>query len=143
MNKISQGAFKHVESELYAYPDTKREMKRARQETLYPYDDRPDDPTIVKGANSVRQPGDPTGQTATLLVTNRKLEQLERIVDVIDSVIDRLPKEKVRLLQLWYWSQPRRLTWDGIALELNVGRMTAIRWRNAIVQQIAIKMGWR
>lgn len=139
---ISKGAFRHVESELYAYPDTKKEIERIRLEITNPYT-RSEDINIVKGSNSVKQPGDPTGQTATLLATNRKLEQLERIVEVIDTVVDRLPDEKKELMKLWYWSQPRTLTWDGVAMRLDVSRITAIRWRDGIVRIIAREMGWR
>lgn len=139
---ISKGAFRHVESELYAYPDTKNEIGRIRLEIQHPYE-RAEDVNIVKGKNSVKQPGDPTGRTATALATNRKLEQLERIVEVIDSVVDKLPDEKKELMRLWYWSQPRTLTWDGVALKLGVSRITAIRWRDGIVRIIAKEMGWR
>lgn len=139
---ISKGAFKHVESELYAYPDVKKEIERLRLEIQYPHE-RTEDVNIVKGASSVRQPGDPTGQTATALASNRTLEQLERIADVIDSVVTKLPEEKKRLVQLWYWTRPRMLSWDGVALELNISRRQAIRWRNGIVIQIARAIGWR
>lgn len=139
---ISKGAFRHVESELYAYPDTKREIEQIRLEIQHPYE-RTEDVNIVKGKNSVKQPGDPTGRTATALATNRKLEQLERIVEVIDSVVDKLPDEKKELMRLWYWSQPRTLTWDGVALQIGKDRSTVIRWRNNIVRLIAEKMGWR
>lgn len=132
-----------MESELFAYPDTKREIDYIRAEILHPFEENPDDPTIVKGKNSVRVPGDPTGMTATLLVTNRKLEQMERVVNVIDTILDRLPESKKRMMKLRYWTNPQTLTWDGIALKLGVSRITAIRWRNDIVYLIAEKMGWR
>src|SRR5690242_2916652 len=107
VNLISNGAFRHVEAELYAYPDTKKEIETIRLNILHPYDEKPDDPTIVKGKNSVRIPGDPTSQTATLLATNRKLEQLERIADVISNTFDNLPAEKKRMMKLRYWTRPQ------------------------------------
>ena len=135
---ISKGAFKHVESELYAYPETKREIERIRLEIMT--GDRPSDENASIRSGRI---GDPTGQTATLLVTNRKLEQLERIVDVIETIVEGLPTEKKNLLKLWYWTRPRTLTWDGVALKLGISRRTAINWRNEIVYAIALKMGWR
>lgn len=135
---ISKGAFKHVESELYAYPDTKKEIERIRLEIMTR--ERPNDENSTIRSGRI---GDPTGQTATLLVTNRKLEQLERVVEAIESVVEKLSNEKKEMMRLWYWSLPRELTWDGVAMKLGKDRSTVIRWRNQIVYLIAEKMGWR
>src|SRR5690554_519104 len=81
--KTQKDAFRHVEAELYAYPYRKKEITRLREEILAPYDDKPDDPTVVKGKNSVRQPGDPTGNMAISLAGHAKLLHLERVSDAI------------------------------------------------------------
>ncbi len=77
------------------------------------------------------------------MTTHRKIEQLERIVEAIESVVERLPEKKKRLVQLRYWDKPRTLTWDGIALRLEIGRATAMRWRDEVIYAIAEKIGWR
>lgn len=138
-NKLRRGTFQHVESELYAYHETKKEIVRLKNEILYA--SAPPDENI--GGSRGNMPGDPTGRTAVLLVTHRKIEQLERIVEAIESVVERLPEKKKRLVQLRYWDKPRTLTWDGIALRLNVSRRTAINWRDQIVTSIAEILGWR
>jgi RinA family phage transcriptional activator len=136
--KLRRGTFQHVESELYAYYETKKEIVHLKNEILHT-----SAPPNEVGGSRGNTPGDPTGRTAVLLVTHRRIEQLERIVEAIESVVERLPEKKKRLVQLRYWDKPRTLTWDGIALRLDVSRATAIRWRDEIVYAIAEKLGWR
>ena len=136
--KLRTGTFKHVESELYHYHDTKKEIERLKKDILLS-----STPPDLTGGGKSNMPGDPTGQTATLMVTHRKIEQLERIVEAIESVVSLLPDEKKKLIKLKYWTKPQTLTWEGIAKELHVSRRTAINWRDDIVYAIAEKIGWR
>lgn len=137
--KIRKGTFQHVESELFAYHETRKEIVKLRNEILF--SSRAVDENIGGGRGNL--PGDPTARTAVLMVTHRRIEQLERIADAIESVVGMLPPEKKKLVQLRYWDKPRRLTWDGIAEELHVSRRQAMRWRDEIVRAIAERIGWR
>ena len=137
--KLRRGTFQHVESELYAYHDTKKEIVRLKNEILHA--SAPRDENIGGGRSNL--PGDPTGRTATLLMTHRKIEQLERIVEAIEIVVERLPEKKREMVKLRYWDKPRTLTWDGVAMRIGIGRATAMRWRDEIVYAIAEKIGWR
>jgi RinA family phage transcriptional activator len=137
--KISRGAFHHVENELLAYKETKKEIERLKADILYGRASH--DENVGGGRSSL--PSDPTGQTATLLVSHKSLQHMERVVDAIDSVYKGLDKSKKQLVQLKYWARPQTLTWDGIALELHVSRITAIRWRDETIQAIAYLIGWR
>lgn len=136
--KIRKGTFKHVESELYAYHETRKEIVRLKNEILHA-----SPPPDSVGGSRGNLSGDPTGRTATLLVTHRKIEQLERIVEAIESVVERLPEKKRQLVELKYWTRPQTLTWDGIAMRLDVSRRTALHWREEIVYAVAEKIGWR
>jgi RinA family phage transcriptional activator len=78
-----------------------------------------------------------------LLATHKRLEQLQRIVDAIESVVERLPEDKQKMVRLRYWTKSKALTWEGIANEIPVHRATALRWRDEIVQAIADRLGWR
>lgn len=136
--KLRTGTFKHVESELYHYHETKKEIARLKSYVLHasPVPDR-------TGGGRSNMPSDPTGKTGTLLVTHRKIEQLERIVGVIDEVYSGLPEEKKKLIRLKYWTKPQKLTWDGIADKIPVSKRQALRWRDDIVFSIAELLGWR
>ncbi|MBG9944677.1 transcriptional regulator [Brevibacillus formosus] len=138
LTKIRKGTFQHIESELFAYHETRKEIVRLKNEILY---GKPHFENIGGGRSNL--PGDPTARTATLLTTHRELESLERIATSIESVYEALPEDKKRMIQLKYWSKPQTRTWDGIAVEMSTHRATLIRWRNEIVRTIALKMGWR
>jgi len=138
MNALRKGAFQHVESELYAYPETRREIVRLKAEIINGYRE-PDE--NIGGGRSDRT-GDPTGQTAVLLVTNRRLEQLERIADAIETVYNCLPAERQKLVRLKYWTKPQTLTWEGIARELHISSRQALRWRDQAVRVIGSRLGW-
>lgn len=138
--KLRRGTFQHVESEIYAYHDTKKEILRLKNEILH--GQGPNDDENVGGGRS-NLPGDPTGRTAVLLTSHKKLEQLQAITEAVESVYAELPPEKQKLVQVRYWTRPQLLTWDGVAKECYVSRRTAINWRDEIVQSVAVKIGWR
>jgi RinA family phage transcriptional activator len=142
--RIKKATFKHIESELYSYKDTLNEIRNIRQYILSgANDDDREEINIVKGANSVREPGDPTGRVATRLVSHKKLNRLEEITNAIEKVYTNLPDTHQELIKLKYWTKPQTLTWDGIAEELSVGRATAFRWRDEIIYALAEVIGWR
>ena len=136
--KLRNGAFKHVESELYHYHETLREIALLRQEIIYGSSETDDN---IGGGKS-NLPGDPTAKKGIALATNRRIENLERIVQVIQYVFSQLTDEKKQLVQIKYWTKPQTLTWHGIALKLNVGERTARRWREEIVEEFASLLGW-
>lgn len=137
--KLRRGTFQHVESELYAYHDTRKEIVRLKNEILYGKAN--DDENVGGGRGS--NISDPTARTAVLLTSHKKLEQLQNITDAIETVYGALPNDKQRLVTLRYWTRPQTLTWDGIADKLHVSRRQALRWRDEMVQAVAIKAGWR
>ena len=140
--KTKKITFKQVESEWYDYHNTLKEISRLRESIMNPFDEEPDTNT-GGGSNSVRNPGDPTGSIATRLTRNKQLNHLNDIVDAIDQVYNALPDDYKQLVRLKYWSRNRQLTWDGIALELNVSKRQAMRWRNEIIQATVEVLGWR
>lgn len=135
--KLKKGTFKHIESELYAFEDTKKEIERIREEILHRT------PMIDNPEGRANAPSDPTATAATLLMTHRRLDQLERIVKAIDQIYQELPDDKKKLIKLKYWTKPQTKTWEGIAQEINISRRQALRWRNEIVFAIADAIGWR
>lgn len=137
--KIRKGTFQHVESELYAYHETRKEIVRLKNEILYSTTST--DENVGGGRGNL--PGDPTSRTAILLTSHKKVEQLQNIVDAIESIVDRLTDDRKKLVRMRYWDKPQRLTWDGIAAELHVSRRTAMNWRDEIIRAIAEKIGWR
>ncbi|KHE73163.1 transcriptional regulator [Halobacillus sp. BBL2006] len=135
--------FKKTEYEWFNYHETLREIARLREQIETPFDEDPEDKTIVKGANSAKNPGDPTGRIVTRLTTNKQLKYLTEVADAINRVYSALPDTHKRLAKLRYWSKTKDLTWDGIARELNISRRQAFYWRDEIVLTTIDELGWR
>ena len=137
--KLRKSTFRHAEDELIAYHDTRKKIIQLRSEILYnksSYDEN-----VSGGRSSI--PSDPTGRTATALMTNRQLLHLEGVISAIDSVYNRLPAHKQRLVNIVYWTKPQMLSWDGIADKMHIGRRTAFNWRDEVIYAVADELGWR
>lgn len=72
-------------------------------------------------------------------------KHMERIAAVIQATIEQLPDEKQKLIELKYWTDPRKMeiSWDLISMQLHVSARQAQRWRDEIICKIAKEMGWR
>lgn len=139
MIKLKKGTFQHIESELYSYHETVKEIKRLRDEIIYGTNS--DDEN--EGGGKGNLPSSPTERTATALVTNLKLQNLESIAYAIERVYNESLDDYKKLIRLKYWTKPQTKTWDGIAEDLCVSRRQAFNWREQIVQAIAGVIGWR
>jgi RinA family phage transcriptional activator len=68
---------------------------------------------------------------------------MEEMVAVIDSVVNRLPMDKQKVIQLRYWKRPQLLTWEGIAQEAHISRRQAFNIRDEIIWAMANMLGMR
>ena len=133
--KVKSGAFRHIEAEIHSYHETVKEINRRREELL----SKPSEELVGGRPNT---PGDPTGSIVARLVDDKRLMELERIAYAIETVYNTLDDEYRELVRVYYWTRPQTLTWDGIALQLNVSRRTALYRRKQIVQAIGERLGW-
>jgi RinA family phage transcriptional activator len=137
--KLKKATFKHIESELYSYKDTLKEIEFIRNNIMFCKEEI--DENVGGGRASL--PGKPTENIATRLATHRRLTKLEEIANAIEKVYVNLPETHQKLIQLRYWTRPQKYTWEGIAEQLHVNRATAFRWRDQIINSIAEVLGWR
>jgi RinA family phage transcriptional activator len=137
--KLKKATFKHIESELYNYKDTLREIELLRKDIMFSKSN--DDENVGGGRSSL--PSSPTEVIGTRLATNKRLNNLEEIANAIEKVYTGLPEDYQKLVRLKYWTKPQLKTWEGIADELNVNRATAFRWRDQVVLSVAEVLGWR
>lgn len=133
---MKQAAFKYIEDELYNYHESKKEIERIRDDIIHGKSST--DENVGGSRAGVSKP---TERIATMLLTNRKLEHLERVVNAIDYVVNSLPDEKRKLVVMKYYTKPQAYTWDGLAYQLDRDRATLIRWRNDIVMSIGNLIG--
>lgn len=134
---ISKATFKHIEAELYKYKNTVDEIKKLRYNIIQ---STPDDENIGGGRSGLISK--PTELLATRLTTHKQLDYLEDIAYAIETIYNISPDHFKKLIQVRYWSR-NDLHWEGIALNLNCTKRTAIRWRDKIVYDIAEVLGWR
>jgi RinA family phage transcriptional activator len=137
--KLKKATFKHVESELYSYHDTLREINNLRKDIMFTKEI--DDENIGGGRNNL--PSSPTERIATRLATHKRLTQLEEVTHAISQVYTGLPADYQKLVRLKYWTRPQLKTWDGIAEEIPVSRRTAFNMRDEVVYAIGEVLGWR
>lgn len=137
--KLKKATFKHIESELYSYQDTLREINHLRKDIMFTKEN--DDENTGGGRNNL--PSSPTERIATRLATHKRLNQLEEVTHAIQKVYTGLPEDYQKLVRLKYWTRPQTLTWEGIADKLYVTSRTAQRWRDEIVYSISEVLGWR
>lgn len=136
---LKPATFKHIEAELYGYPDTKKEIQKRRQELMTTSE--PDE-NVGAGKNSYRTPGRPTEQIATRLTTDRKLRNLEEIVEAIESVYDQASNDHRAIIETGYWNRRGR-TWEEVANACHMHRNTARKYRHEIIALVAEKVGWQ
>jgi len=137
--KLKKPTFQHIESELYSYHDTLKEIQFLRNNIMFTKEN--DDENVGGGRSSL--PSDPTGSIGTRIATHKKLNNLEEITNAIEKVYTGLPEIHQKLVRLKYWTRPQTKTWEGIALELNVSRRQAFRWRDEVVKAVGEVLGWR
>ncbi|SDJ20109.1 transcriptional regulator [Natribacillus halophilus] len=138
--KLRKSTFKHVEAEICAYPEYQKEIKSIREEIINGQGEV--DENFGAGKNSPREPGRPTEKIATRLVTNRRLRHLEEVTEAIEDVYNRLDDTQKKMVKLRYWNR-ESLGWEAIAYHCNIGRASAFRYREAIVQSIGERIGWK
>jgi RinA family phage transcriptional activator len=133
--KLKSAVFKYIESEIYDYPDTKREIKRLREQILY--GSSAEDNT---GGGRPSEPGRPTERIASRLLSNRRLRNMEEIVEAIESAYNQIPEEYQKLLRLKYWNH-QSAQWKEIADKCYVHPNTATKYRRKFVHLVASKVG--
>lgn len=132
--------FKKMEAEWYNYHNTLREIVRLEEEIMNPFKEDIDE--NVGGGRST-EISRPTERIATRLATHKQLLYLKEVTDAIKQVYDSLPDNYKKLVRLKYWNKNNDLTWEGIALELNVSEKQARRWRDKIIYSTMELLGWR
>lgn len=135
--KLKRATFRYVESELYSYKDTLKEIKRLREQIIHGKDD--DENT---GGGQSNLPGQPTEVTATRLTTHKTLQNLVEITDAIESVYETVGDEHRSIIALKYFDN-HKLYWDDVAYKLSMHRNTVFKFRREFIILVANKIGMR
>src|SRR5690625_281929 len=135
--KLKKATFKYIESELYSYRETLKEINKLREQIINRADD---DENIGGGKSNI--PQSPTEQIATELVTHRTLQNLVKITDAISSTYESVEDEHRSVIDLKYFKHPN-LYWDDVAYQLSMHRNTVFKYRREFIILVANKLGLR
>lgn len=139
MEKLKKETLRYLESELFSYMDTLKEINSLREEIIY--NNASNDENTGGGRSSL--PSDPTGQIATRLATHKRLNYLEGVTNTISKVYENLPDLHKNFVKLKYWTKPQNLTIIGIAEQLHINKDKAYDVRKEVIQLLALEMGYR
>ncbi len=128
---VERAVFRYIESELYGYDDTLRDLRELREEIIHGAP--PKSPTRGTGAS------DSTGRKAIRLASSKVLARMERTVRAIDRVLQRLPETHLELYELKY---RQGKPWQQVCQELSIARTTYFRIRQEIVMATAMELGF-
>lgn len=124
-----------IEAELRDYHRTKTELEELRDNLLNQSPGPPD------GMPRSGETSDPTYRGAARLMTNRRIRYMTGVFESISIVLDSLMPEKIKLIELRYWTKAQTLTDLGIAMQIGIDRSTLYRWIEDICEDIAIELG--
>lgn len=125
----------YIEAELRDYHRTRKALDELRDDALNTSPAPPDG--LPRGTET----SDPTYNRTMRLLTCRQVQYYARVLSALNAVLDSLPAEKYKLVELTYWKHPQTRTPVGIAMELNCGRNTYYRWRDEVCEAVAQEMG--
>lgn len=137
IQRVRKKTFGHIEQELFFYHDTKKQIATIRDQIIHGRGvvDNPE------GGKS-NLPGDPTASKAMRLEGNKLLNNMQEIVDAIETLYQSSSGQQKRFIEAFYWKKPQTLTLEGIAQNLFMSRRTIYRVRHRIVYKIATELGW-
>lgn len=137
MKELRKQTFQHIESELYSYKDTLKEIEELKNNIIL---SSGSSDGIGGTSNSIVSVTEIKG---TALATNKRILHLERISKVIEKVLNEISEDQRKLIELKYFTKPQLNTWEGIAQKIPVSRTQAFVWRNAVILKIAQELGWK
>ena len=128
---------KFVENEIMRFHDNKLKLEQLRNEIIEA-GSVSDDSGIRSGI------GNPTASKAERLTSTTYLIELDRRIRAISKVVTDIETnqpEKRRLLELRFFTHPRRYTDFGTYRSLNISKATYYRWVNEIINSVGREMG--
>lgn len=134
-DKLKFALKRYIEAELCDYPETKEKLEDLRADIIYK-SSLPEEGSQINARNNVSKP---TERMAILLITNKRLEQMEKTVKAIEKVLGMLDSEKMELVRLKWWE--RKLTPIGIAGQMHIHEQTVYNWQRDVINLVAIEMG--
>ena len=135
--KLKRATFRYIESELYDYKDTLKEIKVLREQIIH---ESGEDENCGGGSSNL--PGQPTERTATKLLTHKTLQNLVNTANAITEAYEVVSDEHRSIIDLKYFKN-QHLYWDDVAYQLSMHRNTVFKYRREFIILVANKLGLR
>lgn len=130
-HRLSKNTFKYVEQEIRLYKNNLKELNRLKNDIIQ------ETPEKQNGRSSSL--GDSTAAKAVKLSMNRKISELEKSQQAIETVYHGLCQDKQSVMEE-YWQS--RYTNAGLAYKLGVDERTIRRWKQHIVYLVAAELNY-
>ncbi|MFH5521074.1 hypothetical protein ACHI1T_12575 [Listeria monocytogenes] len=138
--RLRKAQYKLIEDELRFYHSTKKElMEKEVNVTLGAWHREYIDEN--QGGGSAGNISNEVEDRVMLLQMDKEISRLKNIINVIESVLNRLNDEDKQLIQFRYWDRSKP-TWVWIASKLNMDESTARRRNKTIILSIAERLGY-
>jgi hypothetical protein len=124
--------FKFVESELFGYDETKRELAELEADII--------EETPLKMAGGRSGISDPTARKVGKLISSPEIAAMSRRVRAVDGAMLMLGEAHRELFDLRY---RRGWDWKMVHMEMHVSERTYFDLRRELVRTVAAKMGYR
>ena len=134
LHKINRSIFRYVEHELYCYQQTKKEIEDIR-ESIIEGTSKPE----CGGAKTEGCTSDTTGSKVSRLLSSAALMRMERVVNAIDTSLDRLGEQHQKFFHAKY---QERQTTVKICINMHFSESTFYRYRRDLVELVAEQLGF-
>lgn len=134
--KLSKEVRAYIEAELRDYHRIKRELDSAEKDIIFATPKR-DANSHIKSTKIPK----PTETAAMKIQRDKRIKHMRRVIYAIEVVVEELPEEKKRLVELKYWQRGKRLTDTGVARMIPCGVASVYRWNYEILSNIAKELG--
>lgn len=134
---LRKSTINYLESELRNYPYIDKDINRVREEVLHPW--QPTDENIGGGRSGGNV--SVTEIKATRVVNDKRLAQLVRVKVAVEIVYNNTTDEGRKLMDLYYFTKPRKLNLTGVADNIHISKSTAYDLRKGILKMLADELG--
>lgn len=134
---MRRNTFKQIEIILSDYPDYDRYIKQREMEIMTPY-------TVLDeniGGGKSNLASSPDEQKAIKLADDRVLNKLREQRDAVDKIMQNVDLKTYQIISLYYFARPRRMTWEGVAQNVDYSKKQCQNIRTAVFEKLADELG--
>lgn len=134
---MRKSTINYLESELRDYPNYNKHVAQLRNEILNPW--TPSDENIGGGRSNTNV--STVERTVTRLTTDKRLLQLDRMMNAIERVYNESTEQQKEFMELYYFQKQRKYTVLGIADNLCISKTVLYEYKKDVLKRLADELG--